>query len=191
VQQIDDGVSTCAFAPIRLAGLATIVHVKMKHKGALLEVSEFTLHTAIGFRMSGGGFQVEHIAGFCHLRNCLKSYPVEQIGALQDPETSEDIGNLERWLASGQRTRTSTALRDALSAKESTRSAHDAIIQARQRRSVTRAIDKAIACAVSWGLDDVAERLTSVREALGSGATSPRCGNSDTEESQWPSVLAS
>jgi hypothetical protein len=166
---MQDTVSPCAFTPVRLTQLDKIIQLRLKNKYALAAASRFTLHSVTGFRMPDGRLQVERIAGFCHLRNCLKNYWVEQIDSLQDPATSEDIADLAQWLALHPPPPANTAVLAAQDAAARRADARADVAQARQRITVIRAVDKAIACATSRGLDDVASRLTKIREALEDG----------------------
>jgi hypothetical protein len=155
-----------AFTSVRLLQLDAVVHLRLKPKSSQMADGLFTLHSVTGFRMPDGRLQLERIAGFCHVRHCLKTYWVEQIDALQDPDTSETIADLARWLAARPATsesRIGAAAQDAVTQRASARGD---LVQTRQRVTVLRAIEKAIACAVDRGLDDVAARLTSIRETL-------------------------
>jgi len=153
------------FTAVRLSQLDRLIQIRLKTRSGLLSPSRFTLHSMIGQRLPGGRLQMERIAGFCHLRGCLKCYAAEQLEAVQDPENGDDIDDLSAWLASRQVTAPAVPdmRRDAVDKRVAAR---EAAVKVRHVNSVALAIDKAIVCASSRGLDEVAERLLTLLRTL-------------------------
>ena len=164
--------SLCAFAPVRMTGLATAVRVQLKHARLPRRVTTFTLHTVSGSRLSGGGLQLDEIAGFCHLLGCLKTYSAHQIISMQDPESNADISDLQQWLETRDPCHDGAALQAALRANEQKIAASVFFVHARRHIRVTAAINKAIACASNQGFHNIVDQLTGIRDAVSESALS-------------------
>jgi hypothetical protein len=175
MQRDDSSLFTLPFTAVRLTQLNQLVLICIRNSRGILPPSRFTLHSVLGLALPGGRLQIERIAGFCHARGCLKSYAAEQINALQDPETAGVIDDLRLWLESRRDQDGLIDPEPAQGASEKRVAARQAAAKMRDCNTVALAIEKAIVCASSRGLADVATRLSGLLETLEGQSTINRC----------------
>jgi hypothetical protein len=157
-------VAETASSPRRLSPMNTIICIRLKQKYALAVDSRFELHSVSGFRLQNGALQIERIAGFCHLRNTLKTYWLDQVESVRTP-SGEPIDDLAKFLDERQPDMTDDASGAGPNAAGLAMRSRLAEPK-RQLGSVTRSIEKAIEAAATNGFSDIADRLRGIKSLL-------------------------
>jgi hypothetical protein len=157
-------VAAASSPPRRLSPANTVICIRLKQKYSLPVDSRFELHSVSGFRLQNGTIQIERIAGFCHMKNALKTYWLDQIESMRSLG-GEPIDDLSTWLdqrqpelpqvdASGNPEPADFVVRGPIAEPK------------RQASSVSRSIEKAIDAAAANGFTDIADRLRVIKSLL-------------------------
>ena len=163
--------SPAVAAPKRAAAPDTVICIRLKQKYALSVESRFELHSVSGYRLQNGALQVERIAGFCHLKNTLKTYWLDQVESVRSP-CGEAIGDLAKWLDERQPSTPPIAV-EAIAASGNASLRGRLAEPKRQADPVSRSIDKAIQAATVNGFGDIADRLRAIRSILAEDRATP------------------